>query len=165
MSLRRFHEAQANRYAGYDLALAEIRRGWKSSHWIWYIFPHLAGLGHSSAARHYAIHDLEEAAEFLRDPVLCGRFREITAVVHDHLSRGADLETLLGSHLDAVKLISSLSLFRAAAEAAKESAFADVAGLWQSNLTSAATQGFDPCLRTLTAVPASRLPAQKDIPF
>ncbi len=48
MSLTRFHEAQASRRAGYDTALAEIRRGRKTSHWIWYIFPQLAGLGRSS---------------------------------------------------------------------------------------------------------------------
>ena len=58
MSLARFHEAQASRWAGYDTALAEIRRGRKTSHWIWYIFPQLAGLGHSATAERYGIRDL-----------------------------------------------------------------------------------------------------------
>jgi uncharacterized protein (DUF1810 family) len=61
MSLARFHQAQASRLAGYDAALAEIQRGRKVSHWIWYIFPQIAGLGRSSAARDYAIRDLEKA--------------------------------------------------------------------------------------------------------
>ncbi len=69
MSLERFHEAQARRSAGYDTALAEIRRGRKTSHWIWYIFPQLAGLGRSSMAENYAIRDLAEACEYLRDPL------------------------------------------------------------------------------------------------
>ena len=50
MSLQRFHRAQADPHAGYETALAEIRRGRKTSHWIWYIFPQLAGLGHSAMA-------------------------------------------------------------------------------------------------------------------
>ena len=70
MSLDRFHDAQASPSAGYDTALAEIRRGRKTSHWIWYIFPQLAGLGRSSTARAYAIRDLAEACEYLRDPLL-----------------------------------------------------------------------------------------------
>ena len=64
MSLVRFHEAQASRSAGYDTALAEIRRGRKTSHWIWYIFPQLAGLGRSSTAQKYAIRDLAEACAY-----------------------------------------------------------------------------------------------------
>ncbi len=63
MSLTRFHEAQASRSAGYDTALAEIRRGRKTSHWIWYIFPQLAGLGRSAMAEKYAIRDLAEACD------------------------------------------------------------------------------------------------------
>lgn len=61
MSLQRFHEAQADPHAGYDTALPEIRRGRKTSHWIWYIFPQLAGLGRSTMAERYAIRDLAEA--------------------------------------------------------------------------------------------------------
>ena len=70
MSLERFHEAQAGRGAGYDTALAEIRAGGKRSHWIWYIFPQIEGLGGSSTARAYALQDLGEACAYLRDPIL-----------------------------------------------------------------------------------------------
>jgi uncharacterized protein (DUF1810 family) len=59
MSLERFHEAQAGRWAGFDTAIAEIRAGGKSSHWIWYIFPQIEGLGHSSKARTYAIRNFD----------------------------------------------------------------------------------------------------------
>ena len=69
MSLARFHNAQAGPF-GYDMALAEIRRGRKTNHWIWYIFPQLAGLGRSAAARAYALHDLAEASAYLCDPLL-----------------------------------------------------------------------------------------------
>jgi uncharacterized protein (DUF1810 family) len=68
MFLQRFHEAQASRSAGYDTALAEIRAGGKRSHWIWYIFPQIEGLGRSSTARAYAMQNLGEACAYLRDP-------------------------------------------------------------------------------------------------
>ena len=73
MSLQRFHEAQTDPRVGYDRALAEIRCGRKTSHWIWYIFPQLAGLGRSAMAEKYAIRDLAEACDYLRDPILRAR--------------------------------------------------------------------------------------------
>ncbi len=171
MSLERFHEAQASRSAGYDVALAEIRRGRKTTHWIWYIFPQLAGLSHSSIARRYAIRDLEEGRDFLRDPVLLARYREIAAAVHDQLARGVELEMLMGSHLDALKLISSLTLFRATAETMtnQDAAFKDLAALCQSILAAAESQGYAPCARTLAEIGEDpqrdqiglRLPAKK----
>jgi uncharacterized protein (DUF1810 family) len=171
MSLERFHEAQASRSAGYDVALAEIRRGRKTSHWIWYIFPQLGGLGHSSAARHYAIRDLDEARNFLHDPVLRARYREIAAAVHDQLARGVNLEMRMGSHLDALKLISSLTLVRAAAESItdQDAAFKDLAALCQSILAAAESQGYAPCARTVAEIGEDaqrdqiglRLPAKK----
>ena len=78
MSLDRFHDAQADAYSGYQAALAEIRSGRKRSHWIWYVFPQLAGLGRSGAAQHFAIQGIEEACEYLRDPVLRAHYEEIT---------------------------------------------------------------------------------------
>ena len=114
MSLARFHEAQADPHAGYDTALAEIRGGCKTSHWIWYIFPQLAGLGHSPMAEKYAIRDLAEACEYLHGPFLRAHYEEITSAVSDQLARGIALEDLMGSHIDALKLVSSLTLFRAA---------------------------------------------------
>ena len=97
MSLARFHEAQADPHVGYDTALTEIRRGRKTSHWIWYIFPELAGLGRSAMAEKYAIRDLAEACDYLRDPVLRARYEEITAAVSDQLARGIALEDLIAS--------------------------------------------------------------------
>jgi uncharacterized protein (DUF1810 family) len=110
MSLERFHEAQASRSVGSDTALAEIRRGRKTSHWIWYIFPQLDGLGRSSTARTYALRDLAEACAYLRDPLLRARYEEIAGAVSDKLARGRALEALMGSSTDALKLASSLTL-------------------------------------------------------
>ena len=115
MSLIRFHEAQADPHAGYSTALADIRGGRKTSHWIWYIFPQLAGLGHSPMAKRYAIRDLAEACDYLRDPLLRARYEEITAAVCEQLARGLTPEELMGSDIDALKLVSSLTLFRTAA--------------------------------------------------
>ena len=70
--MKRFHEAQASSHAGYAAALSEIRAGGKRSHWIWYIFPQLAGLGRSSTARFYALRDLDEAQSYLSDPAAAG---------------------------------------------------------------------------------------------
>jgi uncharacterized protein (DUF1810 family) len=97
MSLERFHEAQARRSGGYDTALTEIRAGGKRSHWIWYIFPQIEGLGHSSTARAYAIRDLAEACAYLRDPVLRTRYEEIVPAVSEQLSRGIHFEDLMGA--------------------------------------------------------------------
>lgn len=152
MSLARFHEAQADPHAGYDSALAEIRRGRKTSHWIWYIFPQLAGLGRSTMAAKYGIRDLAEACDYLRDPLLCGRYEEITAAVRDQLGRGTRLETLMGSRIDALKLVSSLTLFRAAAEhlADADPPFnGSIAAVADVILQHAVAQGYAPCARTL----------------
>jgi uncharacterized protein (DUF1810 family) len=95
MSLERFHEAQAGRSAGgYDTAVGEIRAGGKRSHWIWYIFPQIEGLGRSSTARAYAIRDLGEACAYLRDPILRARYEEITAAVSEQLAQGMRVENL-----------------------------------------------------------------------
>ena len=116
MSLERFHEAQAARWAGYDTALAEIRAGGKRSHWIWYIFPQIEGLGRSSTARAYAVQDLGEARAYLHDPILRARYEEIVAAASEKLTRGIGVEDLMGGRTDALKLVSSLTLFHAAAE-------------------------------------------------
>lgn len=116
MSLTRFLEAQDGPWGGYATALAEMQAGRKSGHWIWYIFPQIDGLGRSSTARRYALRDLDEACEYLRDGILRGRYLEIASVVGQHLARGAPLEELMGSEIDASKLVSSVTLFRAAAE-------------------------------------------------
>ncbi|MBA3881298.1 MAG: DUF1810 family protein [Chthoniobacterales bacterium] len=152
MSLEHFHEAQASRSAGYDTALAEIRRGRKTSHWMWYIFPQLSGLGRSAMAEKYAIRDLAEACDYLRDPLLRARYEEITAAVSNQLARGIALEDLMGSHIDALKLVSSLTLFRAAAQklAGEEPTFDSIAHLCELSLSQTAARGELPCAYTLT---------------
>jgi uncharacterized protein (DUF1810 family) len=152
MSLERFHKAQASRWTGYDTALAEIRRGRKTSHWIWYIFPQLAGLGRSSMAEKYAVRDLAEACDYLRAPLLRARYEEITTAVRDQLARGLALEDLMGSRIDALKLVSSLTLFRGAARSVHEAGetFDAVAQICDSVLAQTSEQGYRPCAQTVT---------------
>ena len=147
MSLERFHEAQAKRWAGYDTTLAEIRAGGKRSHWIWYIFPQIGGLGRSSTARAYAIEDLAEACAYLRDPILRERYEEIVAAVSEQLVRGIRFEDLMGGRTDALKLVSSLTLFRAAAEqlAREDSTFTSLAERLATLLGQTARQDYPPC--------------------
>ncbi len=154
MFLERFHEAQASRSAGYDTALAEIRRGRKTSHWIWYIFPQLAGFGRSSTAQAYAIRDLAEAWDYLRDPLLRARYEEITAAVSDQLAHGLALEELMGSRIDALKLVSSLTLFRVAAESIRSESptLQSVARHCDFLLGLTAAQAYHPCAHTISEI-------------
>lgn len=107
--LNRFIEAQDRSYAR---ALDEIRAGDKQSHWMWYIFPQLAGLGMSPRARQYSISGLEEARAYLAHPVLGPRLAECCNALYQ-LDRVRTAEQIFGS-LDAMKLRSSLTLFAAA---------------------------------------------------
>ena len=105
-NLARYVEAQ-NRGGSYRLALAEIELGRKESHWIWFVFPQLAGLASSPMSRQYAIASLQEAVAYLQDPVLGARLREITGAVQRHVSRSArDI-----FFQDDVKFHSSMTLF------------------------------------------------------
>ena len=106
--LARFVSAQAETY---PRALGEIRRGAKTSHWMWFIFPQLAGLGHSAMAQHYAIGSLEEARAYLPHPLLGARYRECVGALQDLPPTTA--EAVFGG-IDAMKLRSSLTLFAAA---------------------------------------------------
>ena len=107
--LDRFLDAQRDDYAA---ALAEVRRGRKTSHWMWYIFPQIAGLGQSSTARYYSIRDLEEAREYYAHPVLGQRLREISGALLG--LRGSDPVAVFGG-IDSMKLKSSMTLFAMAA--------------------------------------------------
>ena len=151
-NLSRFHEAQASLSAGYDTALAEIRRGRKTSHWIWYIFPQIEGLGRSSTARAYAIRDLAEACEYLRDPLLRARYKEIAGAVSEQLARGVSLEEVMGGRTDALKLVSSLTLFRAAAAQSLAGECDSLLQNCDSILAQTATQGYPPCPETLARI-------------
>jgi uncharacterized protein (DUF1810 family) len=158
MSLERFHETQASRRAGYDTALAEIRAGGKRSHWIWYIFPQIEGLGRSSTARAYAMQDLGEACAYLRDPILRARYEEIVAAVGEQLVRGIRVEALMGGRTDALKLASSLTLFRAAAEqlAPEDPVYASLAERLAALLTQTSGQGYPACDFTLGRIDTVR---------
>ena len=106
--LSRFHDAQEG---SHEAALAELKAGRKSSHWMWFIFPQLASLGRSATARFYGIADLAEARAYLADPVLRARLDACADALLTHEGVGA--ETILGP-VDALKLRSSATLFRAA---------------------------------------------------
>ena len=103
--LERYISAQEN---DYRVALAEIGRGAKRSHWMWYIFPQLAGLGSSAISRRYAIRSLNEARAYLDHPVLGPRLRECVSALQD--LTGTTAEGVFGA-IDAAKLRSSLTLF------------------------------------------------------
>ncbi len=109
-NLGRFVDAQAPVYAR---ALAELRRGYKESHWMWFVFPQLAGLGRSGTALLYAIGSLAEARAYLAHPTLGPRLIECTQALLAHRDRGA--EAIFGP-VDAMKLRSSMTLFEAAGD-------------------------------------------------
>jgi uncharacterized protein (DUF1810 family) len=106
--LQRFVTAQQQNIAA---ALDELRHGAKRSHWMWYVFPQIAGLGTSAMAQRYAIASLEEAKAYLAHPVLGPRYRECVAALAALPPTTA--ERVFGP-VDAAKLRSSLTLFRAA---------------------------------------------------
>jgi uncharacterized protein (DUF1810 family) len=110
-TLERFREAQQAPRAGFDDALREIRAGGKRTHWIWYVFPQISGLGRSGMSALYAIRDPEEAEAYLRDPVLGSRLVTIVEAVRTGLRAGTSLEGLMGSEIDAMKVVSSMTLF------------------------------------------------------
>ena len=106
--LSRFVKAQQY---DYEQALQEIRSGRKRSHWMWYIFPQIQGLGFSSTAQYYAIRDLQEAKDYLAHPVLGPRLREISSAL---LSlEGLSAHQIFGFP-DDLKLRSCMTLFRLA---------------------------------------------------
>jgi uncharacterized protein (DUF1810 family) len=107
--LTRFVDAQASTY---ETALAELRAGRKRSHWMWFVFPQVAGLGSSPMAQRYAISGLEEARAYLDHPLLGPRLRACTAAVNAVEGRSA--HEIFGGP-DDLKFRSSLTLFAAAA--------------------------------------------------
>lgn len=107
--LERFVDAQRDSYA---TALAELKAGAKLTHWMWFVFPQIAGLGRSDTARFYAIFDIVEARAYLAHPLLGPRLVEATEALLTHAGRSA--ESILGP-IDGMKLASSMTLFEAAA--------------------------------------------------
>ena len=109
-NLQRFLDAQGPIYAA---VVTELRAGRKESHWMWFIFPQLAGLGSSSMAKRYALRDLEEARAYLAHPILGARLRECAELVL--AIDGRTINEILGSP-DDMKLCSCATLFAAASD-------------------------------------------------
>lgn len=112
--LERFLSAQQGVY---ETACAELRAGEKQSHWMWFIFPQIAGLGHSAMSQRYAISCLQEATEYLHHPLLGPRLRECTQLVN--AVSGKSIDNILGSP-DNVKFHSSMTLFAQATDQNRE---------------------------------------------
>jgi uncharacterized protein (DUF1810 family) len=108
-NLQRFVDAQRG---SYERAEKELRAGRKESHWMWYVFPQIKGLGRSSTAREFAIASLEEARAYLEHPVLGNRLRECARLVT--AVEGRSVEEIFG-HPDNLKFHSSMTLFAQAA--------------------------------------------------
>jgi uncharacterized protein (DUF1810 family) len=147
IALDRFKQAQDGP-SGFATALAELEAGRKRSHWIWYVFPQLAGLGQSSAAILYGLQGTDEAAAYLRDRVLRDRLLRVTDAVLTQLQRdpAPALVDLMGSEIDAVKLVSSMTLFREVAQRIDDR---DIATRADAILRAARNQGHRECEFTL----------------
>ena len=104
-SLERFVKAQESMY---PLALAELTKGKKRSHWMWFIFPQLRALGKSSISRYYGIEGLDGALEYLKHPVLSERLYEACSALLNH--KGKNIYEIMGA-IDTIKLRSSMTLF------------------------------------------------------
>ena len=113
-NLDRFKKAQAQ---DFDLALQEIKAGRKESHWIWYIFPQLRGLGYSQMSDYYGIANFSEAEDYLEDPLLSSRLKLICEELLKH--KNLRIQNILGS-IDALKLQASMTLFSLASEEEEE---------------------------------------------
>jgi uncharacterized protein (DUF1810 family) len=156
--LSRFTAAQERGEPGFDTALDELRHGRKRSHWIWYVFPQLAGLGSSPMAVRYGLQGVSEATSYLYDPVLRRRLLMAAEVVAGHLrgKRHGDVRDIMGSSIDAVKLVSSMTLFgelaRRMAAADPQDDFARVAAAADVILAAAEAHGLPPCPVTRRAL-------------
>jgi len=157
IDLDRFKRAQDGP-DGFAAALGELEGGRKRSHWIWYIFPQLAGLGQSSAATRYGLQGVEEAMAYLRDPVLRDRLVRVTTAVRAQLERQPPpaLVDVMGSEIDVLKLVSSMTLFREVAQRLKASEplanYAGLADAADAILRRAQRQGFAECRFTRDAL-------------
>lgn len=131
--LARFVQAQES--AGtYGRAVAELRRGHKESHWMWFVFPQIAGLGRSATAKHYALASMAQARAYANHSILGPRLLECSTIVAGHTDRSA--EQIFGS-IDALKLRSSMTLFCRAIPA--ERVFQDVLDAFFSGRPDPAT--------------------------
>jgi uncharacterized protein (DUF1810 family) len=157
--LDRFHQAQDSAGDGFADALRELRSGRKTGHWIWYIFPQLRGLGTSPMAVAYGLAGPEEGAAYLEDRVLAARLVDAASAVRAHVApsraSSARLEAVMGSHIDAQKLVSSMTLFAHLAGRLDVAGRPDLDALAkhaQGILAAAAAQGYARCLFTEKAL-------------
>jgi uncharacterized protein (DUF1810 family) len=135
--LERFVAAQ-DRAGTYPSAVAELRAGAKVSHWMWFVFPQVAGLGQSAVSREFAVSSLDEARAYLAHPVLGPRLRECARIVAG--TEGRTAERIFGP-VDAVKLRSSMTLFAAAADEAGGAVFREVLAKYFGGVPDEATLG------------------------
>ena len=142
--LNRFLHAQDS--GAYAQAMAELGAGAKRSHWIWFVFPQLAGLGSSPMAETYGLQGAEEARAYLQHPVLRERLLAAMNAVRRH---SASLRTLMGSQIDALKLVSSMTLF---AEMARRAGDDEIAVAADEILQAAARQGYPACAFTMATL-------------
>jgi uncharacterized protein (DUF1810 family) len=131
--LHRFVEAQ-DRSGTYDRALSELRAGRKESHWMWFVFPQLAGLGRSQMARAYAIASIDEARAYLDHPTLGPRLSQCCRALLS-IERRSAIEIL--GEVDAIKLRSSMTLF---ARAGEEPLFLEVLGRYYGGIGDPETE-------------------------
>jgi len=147
--LERFVRAQDRDLAGFQTAIAELAAGAKRTHWIWYVFPQIAGLGDSFMSRQFAIEGADEAAAYLRHDVLGTRLLLATRTVAEQLERGVRLRKLMGVEIDVLKLVSSLTLFRHVAARDGRPLAAEFVRVADEVLGTAAGDGYPACPHTL----------------
>jgi uncharacterized protein (DUF1810 family) len=129
----------------HERALAEIRDGRKRTHWMWYLFPQVAGLGESSESRRYAIASLDEARDFLTHPLLGPDYlRIVDEVWHQVVERDVSVHALFGSPDDA-KLVSSLTLFAGVARRLGAQTLTTFVTHADAILLAASAHGLDRC--------------------
>ena len=145
--LDRFESAHE---AMFDRALSEIRAGEKRSHWMWFVFPQVEGLGHSATARRFAIRSWDQAVAFLRHPVLGTNYRTaVDAVARKIVDEGMSLLRLFPPP-DDLKLVSSLTMFIPVAHSLPIGGYADDRWLVraQALLDATRTEGYEGCAVT-----------------
>ena len=147
--LDRFHRRAEEGWP--ELALRELSSGRKQSHWIWWVFPQLEGLGGSPISNRYALEDDDEARAFLDDSLLRSNLVAVTAAVRTQVDEGTPLAVLLGSAVDVRKLVSSLTLFGEICVPDRPEE-AQLAADCRRILAAAAAQGVPPCATTLNAL-------------
>ena len=157
--LERFKRAQDQPHSGFATALAELRAGHKTGHWIWYVFPQLSGLGKSEVSQIYGIADVSEATEYLRDPVLRDRLLSAATTVAERQRAGVPLPRLMGAPIDVLKLVSSLTLFGSIARRLQTSEANDeyrrLSDAAAEILAAAESEGYPPCRYTLRSLDGS----------